>query len=223
MNCPRCGEASGAEVNYCRKCGSALMQHDPESTSVITRSLNQDAPIFPNVGKPVVPLPRADPQEVSSTETPFLDLPNPETIQHRAAAAQAQRVRFVKESETLFIELANRLRGLQPSDSFEVTKEQPRKPHWFFGARDPTPAVTQRGWDLGYIHGNADYPQKAYLLPDGSVYPNIESGVRAVLDRTPGYLWDDLARVEDPTLVARARSLVIEGLRQRYQVWCVGR
>src|ERR1700755_2283944 len=103
----------------------------------------------------------------------FDDLPSPETIQHRAAAAQAQRVRFVKESEILFIELAHRLRGLQPSDSFEVTKEQPRKPHWLFGPRDPIPAVTQRGWDLGFIHGNAEYPQKAYLLPDGSIYPNI--------------------------------------------------
>ena len=152
----------------------------------------------------------------------FDDLPRPETIQHRAAAAEAQRVQFVRESEPLFLELAHRLRGLEPSGFFEVTKEKRGEYHWFFGNRGLTPAVMLRAWEIGFIQRTADCPEKAYLLPDGSVYPSIESGVRALLDRTPGYLWDNLARVEDPALVARARSLVIEGLKQRYQLWCIG-
>lgn len=153
----------------------------------------------------------------------FDGLPSPETIQHGATTAQAQRSQFVKELEPLFFEMASKLRGLEPSSVFELTKEKPGKSHWFFGIGDPTPAVTQRAWELGYREPESDYPCMTYLLPDGSVYPDLESGIRALL-AVELYLWKKLGDADDPALVAHARRLVIERLKQKYiNQWCLGR
>lgn len=57
MNCPKCGEPSYSEVNFCRKCGASLKSHDGDITSILTRPMiKQNAPFFPPTGTPVTPL-----------------------------------------------------------------------------------------------------------------------------------------------------------------------
>jgi hypothetical protein len=68
MNCENCGEVASDNVRFCRRCGSALGDHDPESTSAITRSIVSDGtPLFPQVGSQVVPLSQGD--SLSSQDT----------------------------------------------------------------------------------------------------------------------------------------------------------
>ena len=75
--------------------------------------------------------------------------------------------------------------------------------------------------EIGYIEPNADYPTKAYLLSDGSVYPTTEAGIQALFARELGR--PGPASVENPTAALKARALLIERLKRQYlERWCRG-
>jgi hypothetical protein len=74
MNCPKCGEHSNSEVNFCRKCGASLKSHDGDTTSILTRPINkQNAPFFPPTGAPVTPLSK----DIEGSKTVLKKLDNP--------------------------------------------------------------------------------------------------------------------------------------------------
>jgi hypothetical protein len=152
----------------------------------------------------------------------FDDLPGPNTVQQRAAAARAQRDRFVRDCETLFMQIATKLQGVSPSAEILIRTEAKFVGNWFSGRRFQETRVTERGWKIGYVDRLADCGVMAYLKPNGAVHPHPEAGVRALLD-SHGDIWRRLASVENSHLVYEAREIVIQELGRRYERdWCLG-
>lgn len=151
----------------------------------------------------------------------FEDLPDPGTVAREASAALARWKRFVLESEPLFTDIAKKLPDLEPPSTITVSQEKVVEGNWLSGKRTRVIAVTKRGWEIGYIEPNADYPTKAYLLSDGSVYPTTEAGIQALFARELGR--PGPASVENPTAALKARALLIERLKRQYlERWCRG-
>lgn len=91
MNCSNCGEVASNNVNFCRRCGSALAHHDPESTSTITRLMVSNAtPVFPQMGSQVVPLSQRD--SLSQDTAPNVSTPDNKELIHWARTAAMKKI-----------------------------------------------------------------------------------------------------------------------------------
>ena len=151
----------------------------------------------------------------------FDDLPDPKTIkqQHRVAhdAAMSVHQKFMREEvEPLFVEIAMKLRDLEPPCGFETSQKEVFEGNWFTGKTRRIIHVTKRGWEIGYVNVSSDFPRKAYLLPDGSIYPNSEDGIQALFAQEGG----SFGLINSPEARSKARSLIIERLKNKYMEWC---
>ncbi|MDQ3258402.1 MAG: hypothetical protein M3R15_31705 [Acidobacteriota bacterium] len=66
MNCSVCGATFDSEVNFCRKCGTSLEHHAPDTAPATTRlMIEEDALFFPQTGAHVVPIEKVDSDDMT--------------------------------------------------------------------------------------------------------------------------------------------------------------
>jgi hypothetical protein len=153
----------------------------------------------------------------------FDDLPAPESVWRQNAATLSTWQRFLIEAATPFSEIAEHLRDHIQPVVVVVSQQEVTDRHWFFGASTRIVQDTRQGWEIGWIEPNSDFPTKAYLLVDGSVYPNTEAGIRSLFPGTfplaPGGSLSPGA-VERLGIPAALRELA-DRLKEKYvKVWC---
>jgi hypothetical protein len=142
----------------------------------------------------------------------FADLPDPGTVAQQDGISRERWRRFIVGCEPLFIEIAEKLRDLEPPAVITVSEEKVIERHWFFGETERVIVVTKRGWEIGFT-SDAEYPTRAYLLPNGSVYPDTAAGIQALLFRELGSSVS--VSVENPSAALNARARIIEGLKRQ--------
>jgi hypothetical protein len=150
----------------------------------------------------------------------FDDLPNPEIINKKDEITLVRWKSFLKDIEPLFKEIALKLRNLEPPDKIIVEQKEIIERHWFSGVNRREVKITKQGWEIGRTDFTSDYSTTAYLLPDGSIYPDTESGLKALFAPSGILMKLNPNSIEKDEDAFIARSRVIELLKQKYFDWC---
>lgn len=150
----------------------------------------------------------------------FDDLPSPEMINKKDELTLVRWKSFLKNIEPLFKEIALKLSNLEPPDEIIIEQKEIIERHWFSGINRREVKITKQGWEIGYTDFTSDYPTKAYLLPDGSIHPDTESGLKALFAPSGILMKLDPNSIEKDEDFSIARSRVTELLKQKYIDWC---